>query len=117
MALLTNSEWRDILCVLGLLLVLIAVYMRLRTLRFSYYTATAYEHPDESGGTFRVREYYRENSGKILRKNKSTGEWQVLRLWWQNEEYCMRWRALTKEHVSQIETFIEKQEPIKLYFN
>ncbi len=103
MALLTNSDWRDILSVLGLLLVVLTVYLRLQELRFIYYEGSIYIHFDPH------KEHKILNVGKVFRKNKKMGTWQM------RSTSNGAWENVPSESLESVERQSRSGMPVSLH--
>ncbi|MDQ5883142.1 MAG: hypothetical protein QG654_54 [Patescibacteria group bacterium] len=107
MELFTTLSTRDVLSLVGLALVVITVYLRIKELhknRFTYHTATLFLV--ESYG-IKVYGYKDTLEGEVIRKCKKTGIWEFL-----NPKHG--WKPLSNEKIEQVEKMLHEKKSIEL---
>jgi hypothetical protein len=108
MELLTIISTHEALSLLGLTLVVTAVYLRMKQLhnnRFAYFTATLLTPHIDVGGMF--KEYGKVARGKVLRKNKKSRQWEI-------HHPLHGWKPLTQGKVNMVEKMVSEGVPIKI---
>ena len=109
--LFTNFGLSDALSLLGLTLVLIIAYLRIKQLRrnhFTYYTATLFIVVGVKFDSGEIVNFYKETiEGEVLRHYIKTEIWEFYR-------HKRLWKTLDHEQIELVKEMLSKGEPIKL---
>ncbi|MDQ5883143.1 MAG: hypothetical protein QG654_55 [Patescibacteria group bacterium] len=106
MALSTNITPSDFLHFLGLLIAIIVIWVNLRRMNFVYYKATLLVEESDAGGI--IKTYTRVVKGKVVRKNKKTGLWEVKDL----NKGRVAWIPLEEEKAKKIAGLVSEGKSI-----
>jgi beta-lactamase regulating signal transducer with metallopeptidase domain len=103
-----NISTLEVLSVIGLILVIVACYMRFKEIRknrFIYYEATLYLTEVDFGGKLII--YSRTMPGKFIRHCQKTDVWQA-------KASQTHWKPLTKQQIDTVRKAIREGSAISL---